>query len=1039
VIPRLATLEPIDRAHRAYLAALRPQGFTGDIEAGQASRVVASTDNSVYQLLPQAVIFPRDAADVSRALRLAAEPAFRGVSLTPRGGGTGTNGQSLTEGIVLDLSRHLNQILEVSVEGRWARVQPGVVLDQLNAELAPHRLFFAPNLSPSNRATLGGMIATDACGQGSRVYGRTSQHLLGLELVLSDGMRWTSEPLSAEALEPVLARDDRVGAVYRTVVQITRDRAGEIAARFPGLQRFLTGYNLAMLRDPQTGALNLNYLVAGSEGTLAVVTEARLRLTPIPRHKRLVLIRYASFEEALASGEAIAASQPSAIETIDETVLELAKGDVIWHEVGSFVEGTPSPGQVTRTINLVEYAGDDPEAIARQVAALESAYSTYVARDAGEAGALWELRKKGVGLLGNTPGPRTPVPFVEDTVVPPERLAAYVRDFRALLDAKGLRYGMFGHIDVGCLHVRPALDLQDPADERVLREVSDAVAELVRRYGGVMWGEHGRGFRSEYGPQTFGEPLYQELRRIKAAFDPDDRLNPGKIARPEGSPQALVSVDGPKRGWRDRQVPKPLSAELLGAVACNGNAACLSVDPDDVMCPSSKVTRDRVHSPKGRAGVMREWLRQLGLAGMAAFGADARKGGRLGWFRRRWHGIERSFGRYDYSHEVYRAMAGCLACKACATQCPVRVDVPAFRAEFLAAYHGRYPRPAGDLLVGVLEHVVAWMGRFPRASNALFLNPLSRWLLEKLAGIVDTPRLSSPPVSRLLAAPQPAARGAPLGRVVLLQDAFTSFYEAPILVAVRDLLALVGFEVEVAPYRPSGKALHVKGFLARFERLAARRRAWLAGLAEGGARLVGIDPAVTLAYRDEYRVALGPGASLPRVALLQELLLEHRDRVAALAARPEGNRSPNSAPYVLMPHCTERTAVIESSAAWQSVFLAAGLELEVVRVGCCGMCGAYGHERAHLPESRGIFEMSWARRLPSEAASRARVVATGHSCRHQVHRFAGFLPCHPAQVLLEALAPGNPRPSESSEQAGLARGSRPGRAPVSGSVEVEAT
>lgn len=1008
MIPRLDQLQGVSRLHAEFLDALPAAGFGGEIRRDAASRLVTSTDNSVYQLLPQAVVFPRSTEDVAVVLRVAAEPRFRGVTLAPRGGGTGTNGQALTEGVVLDVSKYLDRILEVDLAAGWVRVQPGVVLDQLNAHLAPHGVFFAPNLSPSSRATIGGMIATDACGQGSRIYGRTSEHLVELTVALLGGEVFTSRALAPEALAECRQRTDRVGEVYRVVDEVVTRQRDLIRETFPRLRRFMTGYNLARIRDeaPDTCELrtfDLNALIAGAEGTLGVVTEAKLRLTPLPRHKRLVVLKFASFDDALASAEQVVATDPGAIETIDDTIVRLARGDIQWHRVGPMIGDDPA----LAALNLVEYWGDDPtEVEARARALVEDvsltlgqsgkAIGLYVAKDNREAAALWNLRKSGVGLLGNAPGARKPVPFVEDTVVPPANLAAYVADFRALLDAEGLSYGMFGHVDVGCLHVRPALDLKDPADERRLRAISDRVVELVQKYGGMLWGEHGKGFRSEYNPVFFGEALFGELCRVKRAFDPHNQLNPGKLAVPAGSDARLVTVEAPTRGQRDRQIPPPVRERFALSIDCNGNGACFHYDPDYVMCPSAKVTRDRVHSPKGRAGVMREWLRQLAAAGHDPL---AERRGNL--LRRAWNTLQRRRGTYDYSNEVHAAMAGCLACKACATQCPVQVDVPSFRSEFLELYHTRYLRPLKDHFVAALERMLALLGRAPRLSNALSHNPLSLWMVRKVVGMVDVPRLSTGSVDAGL-----AARGAPkfdlervrgldpaarASTVALLQDAFTRYYEPEVLLAAHDALTRLGFRVEVLPYLPSGKGHHVKGLLRGFRRQATRNVRYLEQVAATGVPLVGLEPAVVLLYRDEIPKALGtaPGFS---VHLLQEWLMTQRDRF---------HKTAEQGSYRLFAHCTERTAQPAAEDQWRAIFAAAGLTLEPAAVGCCGMCGAYGHEVEHVAESKGIFAMSWARHLPAHAST---ALATGYSCRSQTKRIAGFRPRHPIEVLAEALA-----------------------------------
>ena len=620
MIPRLTDTPMPAPLYGEFLTELRARGFEGDLSPAYADRTVLATDNSIYQLTPQAVAFPRNADDLVRIARLLEDPRFGGVTIAPRGGGTGTNGQSLTDGLVVDVSRHMNGILEINVEERWARVQPGVVKDQLNAALAIHGLFFPPELSTSNRATIGGMISTDASGQGSCLYGKTRDHVLELTTVLLDGTLWRSSPLEAGELAGIQRRTDRVGAVHRLVDAIHRDNAELIAQRFPKLNRCLTGYDLAHIRDGR-GRFDLNSILCGAEGTLGLIAEAKLNVLPIPNHSALVNVRYASFDAALRDARVLVGFGPASIETIDSRVLSLARDDIIWDDVRDFFPD--DEGHQALGINLVEFVGDTEQAVEAAVRRITDALRTdgsggrrgfTVAHGETDVGRIWEMRKKAVGLLGNMQGDKRPIPFVEDTAVPPENLADYIAEFRSALDRRGLVYGMFGHVDAGVLHVRPAIDMKDPEQEALIREVTEEVVALTRRYKGLLWGEHGKGVRSEFSPEVFG-PLYPMLQAIKAVFDPRNQLNPGKIATPgEGR---LLTIDGvPTRGQRDRTIPGDVRAGFDEALHCNGNGACYNFDPDDAMCPSWKATRERRHSPKGRASLIREWLRQLAAKGV---------------------------------------------------------------------------------------------------------------------------------------------------------------------------------------------------------------------------------------------------------------------------------------------------------------------------------------------------------------------------------------------------------------------------------------
>ncbi|WP_416137507.1 FAD-binding and (Fe-S)-binding domain-containing protein [Halomonas sp. HK25] len=1071
-----------------FLDALKAAGFEGEIAPNYADRTVLATDNSIYQRLPQAALYPRHAEDLERIAHLAGQVEHRRVALTPRGGGTGTNGQSLTDGLVVDVSRHMNRILEIDVENRRVRVQAGVVKDQLNAALKPHGLFFAPDLSTSNRATIGGMISTDASGQGSCEYGKTRNHVLELDMLLLGGERLVSRPVEEPELAVLCGREDATGRAFRTAREIIDTQGDLIAEKFPPLNRCLTGYDLAHLRDDQ-GRLDMNSLLCGSEGSLGFLDEAVLNVLPIPKHSTLVNVRYAGFMDALRDAKALMGSsqdqpqalsaKPTSIETVDDRVLMLAMEDFIWDSVAEFfpagrpsaggpAAGDPDSGETpVRGINLVEFNDDDPERLGERVAA----FCRHLEADAGvqrlgftlaEGRAaiqrVYAMRKRAVGLLGNArvdaKGEKRPIPFVEDTAVPPEHLADFIAEFRAALDARGLAYGMFGHVDAGVLHVRPAIDMKDPEQERLIREVSDEVAALTQKYGGLLWGEHGKGVRSEYSPKFFGD-LYPSLQRVKAAFDPHNQLNPGKIATPlfispdtastippdaatfSNPPDAagkapntiataqaeavklvdpgLLTIDGvPTRGQLDRTIDERVWQAHAATVYCNGNGACYNYDPDDAMCPSWKATRDRVHSPKGRASLVREWLRLQGDAGIDLIDETKQNQTEGAWgfvrrFPRRTLNTLRRRREADFSHEVYDAMAGCLACKSCAGQCPVKVNVPDSRSQFLEAYHGRYLRPLRDYLIGTTEFLLPTLAPIAPAYNALIGNRLVDRLLSGPVGLVDSPRLSRASLRKQLVAwgvaqATPTSLGllteAQKARsVVLIQDAFTSHFEARLVMDIVELLSRLDVRVFVAPFSPNGKPLHVQGFLGAFERTAEKQARRLRTLAEFGVPLVGIDPAMTLTYRQEYVKALGQDA-VPEVLMLQEWLVTHSSTLAP--RRASGGLTVADQGFRLLSHCTETTNAPGSPKAWQQLFAAFGLELELVATGCCGMSGTYGHEARNLATSKTIYAQSW-QPVVEDEANAGKLLATGYSCRSQAKRLSDTALPHPLQGLLEVL------------------------------------
>jgi Fe-S oxidoreductase len=552
--------------------------------------------------------------------------------------------------------------------------------------------------------------------------------------------------------------------------------------------------------------------------------------------------------------------------------------------------------------------------------------------------------------------------------------------------------------------------MKDPEQEKLIRKISDEVYALTRKYQGVLWGEHGKGVRSEYAPEFFG-PLYPRMQEIKAAFDPYNQLNPGKIAAPPG--HELLRIDNvPTRGQADRTIPLAIRRANEDSLHCNGNAACFNYDPDDAMCPSWKATRQRRHSPKGRASLMREWLRLLADANVDSTAESTHLRQRGAWMnllafpRRALNTWALRRHQTDFSQEVKEAMDGCLACKSCVGQCPIKVDVPAFRSRFLQIYHGRYLRPIKDSLVAALERWLPTAARLPHFTNAIVTSGLGRAALRRL-GLVSLPELSGidlrsalrergvsmASVEGLKKLPEHERRKS----VVIVQDAFTSYYDTAIVLDFCELISHLGFKPWLAPFKPNGKPQHVLGFLREFERTAATNADLLNALAETGVSLVGIDPSMTLTYRAEYVKALGKERA-PDVALPQEWLAQHIDQFPLFSID-------ESVSWKLLPHCTEKTNAAAATAHWVKVGRRLGINMSVARTGCCGMAGLYGHELANRPTSQTIFEMSWSKVL-ADPRSAGRFVATGYSCRCQTELLNGTHLLHPVQLLLSRVKEG---------------------------------
>jgi len=1029
MLPRLDPQELVSPLYQQFANQLSKQRFSGDVSMNYGARLAVATDNSVYQQLPQLVLHPRSQQDVQLITSLANETQFNEIKFSARGGGTGTNGQSLTPGIVVDLSKYMNRIIEINVEENWVKVEAGVVKDQLNDYLRPHGFFFSPDLSTSNRATLGGMINTDASGQGSLVYGKTSNHVIELKSVLANGDLIHSKAMPIADAKKLAEQESSYGKLVKQVLASCLDNRQLILDKFPRLNRFLTGYDLEHVFNDDLTEFNLSRLITGSEGSLAIVCEAKLNLTPIAKAKTLINIKYDSFDSALRHSPHLVSAKATSVETIDSKVLNLARKDIIWHSVSDLI--TNVDGKTMDGINIVEYNGDSVEALAVQVEQLTAQLEVEIAEqqngvigyqvtsDLDSIGKLYAMRKKAVGLLGAAEGNKKPLAFAEDTAVPPENLADYILEFRRLLDSYHLDYGMFGHVDAGVLHVRPALDMCDIGQEKILRKISDRVVQLTAKYGGLMWGEHGKGYRSEYSPAFFGDELFTELRKIKTVFDPLNKMNPGKICTPlclneEGEDiqtEQLVSVDDKKRGFYDRQIPVKVKESFTAALDCNGNGLCFNYDVDSPMCPSSKVTRDRRHSPKGRAGLMREWLRLLQQRGVDILSLEQKVSH---WsVKRLLDKVKNNLSAAnsnDFSHEVMDAMSGCLACKACASQCPIKVDVPDFRARFMNIYYSRYNRPLKDHLVAHVETLAPAMALMPKITNAVLSTGLYKSFSKKVIGYVDTPLLSVPTLKQQteqqgfdsfdLSKLEALSEQEKQQHILIIQDPFTSFYDAKSVTSLMGLAKKLGFNPILVPFKPNGKAQHVKGFLAKFAKTAQSSADFLNKLHLLGIPMVGTDASLVLCYRDEYKQILADKRGDFTVLLAHEWLTDNLTTIDIKADNKESNTN-NNVDFQLFSHCTEKTALVKSEDQWVTIFKHFGLSLNKVAVGCCGMAGTYGHEAVNYDNSKQLFEMSWQSKL--DKLKPEQVLATGFSCRSQTKRFAGLQARHPVEALLVAL------------------------------------
>lgn len=884
-------------------------GFSGDCCMDQATRMVMATDNSIYQVIPAAVVFPAHATDCKRLFTLAQKKKYENLRFSPRGGGTGTNGQSLTEHIVIDTSRYMNRIIEINIAEEYVVVESGVVIDQLNDALAKHGYFFAPNCATSSRATIGGNINTDACGEGSAVYGRTSNHVVSIDV------EFISTPPTNQMIQTVL-----------------RQHESEIKRVFPNLKRFMTGYNLAHAMNGSP----IKHLICGSEGTLGLVTAATLKIMPIPTYKQLVIGMYNTLDDALVDVPEILKRCPTRYELLDDTLVNLAKLDGRFDDVAHYLK--------SNVLIVMEFT--DEQGV-RSVCKHNPSF-TCIPNDL--AARFWSLRKTAVGLMGNLEGNRKPIPFIEDTAVDPIHLSQYINDVKSILDSYHLSYGIYGHPDVGCLHIRPALDLTNELDEQFVTEITERVYQLVKSYNGVLWAEHGKGFRSVYTHDHVGDTIYQLYRDVKTWFDPLNRLNPGKIALPNNSSDTLVTISGPLRGQYDRQLSMARQKTYADSIRCNGNGACFNYHADTVMCPSWIATRDRVQSPKGRAVVLREWNR-----------LKTRQDPSLSHFEQ----------------QTFKALDTCLSCKACTNNCPIHVNIPELKTQFLAEYYMAHRRPLRDYIIANQERLFI---RIPR---------VCAWALTR-APLIGMQLTNTPKVMMLTPQTKSIPKTVPNNAVLIVQDIFTSLFRPEVLDATIQLLKKLEYEPFLIPIFENGKAWHIKGFLSQFKAIVNQNIETLNAYLNHGVPIIGIEPSTTLTYADEY-VKYGEKKLNGSIMLIQEFL-------QSIDAPPQLQ---SDSPLILLGHCMERTDQRLLLSMWQTVFRAWGLSVSIPELGCCGMAGIFGHEMEHVALSRQIYELSWKPFIDRQ--HKPTLMATGFSCQSQVNRFSHETIPHPVQVLLSGL------------------------------------
>ncbi|MGE3509403.1 MAG: FAD-binding and (Fe-S)-binding domain-containing protein [Vicinamibacterales bacterium] len=953
------------------------RAVSGEVRFDRVSRALYSTDASVYQIQPLGVVVPRTRADIMRTVELCAR--YR-CPLTMRGGGTSQAGQAIGEGLQVDTSKYYNRIIELNVAERWAIVEPGLVLDDLNAALKPHGLRFAPDISTASRATIGGMMANNSSGARSVVYGKTIDHVLEQHVVLADGTVAHFRPRTAAEVDHVCRGASLEAACYREVRRLALTHAAEIERRYPKILRRVGGYNLDAFVDPAQ-PFDLTRLTVGSEGTLAVVLDAKIRLVPLPAAKAVLAIQFRDLLQALDATPAILAHGPSAVEVMDAFILDNTKQSPALDRLRrSFIEGDPG------ALLCVEFYADHEAELPPRLQALEADLRArgggdrFVhACDPATQARIWGLREAALGLSMATREEAKSISFVEDTAVAPERLRDFIERFLALVRRHGTTAGVYAHASVGCLHVRPVVNMKTDEGVRTFAAIAHAVADLVLEFGGALSGEHGDGLvRSPFMRKMFGPVLYEAFRDIKRTFDPHGILNPGKIVDAPGLTEHLRYGGG-------YVTPRPAThfdygeyGGLGGAVdMCSGLGVCRK-KLDGTMCPSYMATREEADSTRGRANVLR--LAMAGRLGESGLGDEG----------------------------VRQVLDLCLECRACKAECPVGVDMARYKSEFLADYwwrHGTSPRARA---LGHIHELSRWASAVAPLSNALARCGPIRWLNERLLGI---DRRRTPPAwtartfsraftaaakdrrTRVTALPSASGRSA-----LLFRDTFTEYYNPAVGLAGAGVLETGGVAVALAPNVCCGRPLISQGLLDEARQRAADNAERLYPLASQGLPIVFFEPSCLSAVREDAPDLLRgeARARAQRVAaasVLFEAYVEDawQQQHLTLPLRAGPKR------VLLHGHCHQKSMGLLAPAR-ALLSRIPGATIVDLDAGCCGMAGSFGYAREHYELSRAIGER---RLLPAARTLQPDdvLVAGGVSCRHQVDEFAGARALHPAELL----------------------------------------
>jgi FAD/FMN-containing dehydrogenase/Fe-S oxidoreductase len=940
----------------------------GDIHFDRYSRLLYSTDASIYQIEPIGVVVPRHKGDVQAVIEIANK---LNVSVLPRGGGTSLAGQTVGHSIVLDFSKYMQNVLEVNKEELWCRVQPGLVQDELNAYVREMGLQFGPDTSTSNRATIGGMIGNNSAGAHSLTYGKTLDHVIELAVLLSDGSETVLKDFTLDAVEKKSRADTIEGRAYREVFRLAQQHKNEILARYPKIMRRVSGYNLDEFIKPQP--FNLSRMLVGSEGTLATVVEAKMRLVPKPKWTAMSVIHFHDDIEALQASQTILETAPYALESTDKMILDLARGNIVQSQRLGFVQGTPS------SLLMVEYAGETEHEVKDQVLKLEEVrrrgkigYAATLAYKPEEVRAIWGVRKAGLGLLLGTTGDKKPIAFVEDAAVEPAKLPEFIRRFRAIVSGHDTVAGYYGHCSVGCMHIRPLINLKEESEKAKMVSIANAVCDLVLEFDGAMSGEHGDGLaRSHFNAKLYGPALYDAFRQVKRAFDPKNLMNPGKIVDAPAMTESL-KISPQYKAWEPRTT---LDFGVQGGFAravemCSGMGECRK-KLDGTMCPSYMGTLDEEHSTRGRANALRNVI-----------------SGRV---------PQQEFT----GKRLYEVMDLCLECKACKAECPSNVDMAKLKYEFLDHYHRANGLPLRNRLFGGIETLNRIGTRLAPVSNWIANSSLNRWLMEIAAGVDrrrPVPVFARETFESWYRSHKAEGDGSK-GEVVLFHDTFNNFNTPNVAIAATRFLERSGYRVVLADKKCCGRPMISKGMLNQAKENSAWNVDQLAPYAEKGTPVVGLEPSCLLTLRDEYPEFIRTGAAkkVAENSFLFEEFLMREQKQGRLSLSSSSTRKK----AMLHGHCHQKALV--GTAPTVAILKAAGYEVNEVDSGCCGMAGSFGFEKEHYELSTKIGNRRLAPAVKAAAAD-VEIVASGISCRQQIEHLAARKAKHPAELLWEVLS-----------------------------------